>query len=428
MSLLRVEFSLLFKLAYRNLFRNRRRSLFAIVIAAAGCTALCVAVGYYRFSIYSLQELTIRNGFGGSCGFGHVQVMDQRIGEGQSATPLEYGLDSVAALQKSILSDADVDYVLPRMEVGGLITKGNITLPFKGFGVDAAKEAMLWGGMSRINPRLKLGEQLLPLKGKKGVLLGKGIAQSLHASKGDMVMLYSTTAEGAINALDAEVLGILSTGVSETDRYYMLTNLDFVQSLLHTTRISLMAVMFKNRDDIDAKVEKLTLQLGKNNAMAHLKIVEWEKDAAFYVSIRDIFNIIFSFMIVIVMALVLLSCWNIMNMTTMERIREIGTFRAIGIPLKTISLVFYLEALMIGVAGIVIGWTLHLVIAEVLNMLHIQMPPVPGMNRPYTLQVYAATWLHPIILAGIVLVMLLSSTSAFVVIRRFSIVSSLDHN
>src|SRR5258708_25596691 len=63
----------LLKLSYRNLFRNKRRSVFAIMIAASGCAALSIAIGYYSFSIYSLQELTIRNGFGGLGGFGDVQ-------------------------------------------------------------------------------------------------------------------------------------------------------------------------------------------------------------------------------------------------------------------------------------------------------------------------------------------------------------------
>src|ERR1700722_8418488 len=96
------NFAKLLKLAYRNLFRNKRRSFFAILIAASGCTALSTAIGYYSFSIYSLQELTIRNGFGGSSGSGHAQVFDKRVGEQSEERTMEFGLDSVKDLIETI--------------------------------------------------------------------------------------------------------------------------------------------------------------------------------------------------------------------------------------------------------------------------------------------------------------------------------------
>ncbi len=128
------NFVKLLKLAYRNLFRNRRRSFFAILIASSGCTALSVAIGYYSFSIYSLQELTIRNGFGGSSGSGHVQLTDKRMNEKTEQRTMEFGLDSIGELINIIKEDADVDYVLPRIEFGGLISNGDKSVPFKGFG------------------------------------------------------------------------------------------------------------------------------------------------------------------------------------------------------------------------------------------------------------------------------------------------------
>jgi putative ABC transport system permease protein len=422
------NFIKLVKLAYRNLFRNRRRSFFAILIAASGCSALSIAIGYYSFSIYSLQELTIRNGFGGSGGSGHVQVFDKRIIEQPEQRTMEFGIDNVNELINEIKKDNDVDYVLPRIEFGGLISNGDRSVPFKGFGIDAEKEMKLWAGLKAINPKLKLDEQLLPLKnGKPGIILGKAIANSLHAKVGDMMMIYSTTVDGAINATDVELLGIMSTGVSETDKYYLLTNINIAQKLINTDKISLLSVMFKNRNQFDSKLQSLQSNLEKNPSTKNLKLIPWNEQAAFYISIRDIFNIIFIFMGTIILVIVLLSCWNIMNMTTMERIREIGTLKAIGLSTKNISSIFTLEAFLIGIIGVIIGMIAQLIVSRVVNAMHIIMPPVPGMSRPYTLQVYAATWFHPLIAVGIILAITVSSFSSLIIIKRFSIVESLEH-
>lgn len=422
------NFFKLLKLAYRNLFRNQRRSFFAVLIAASGCTALSIAVGYYSFSVYSLQELTIRNGFGGSSGSGHLQLFDKRVGVLAEQHTLEFGLDSVTGLTAAIKKDPDIDYTLPRVEFGGLLSNGDRSVPFKGFGIATEKEMRLWGGLSAINPTLKLGEQLRPLgSGKQGIITGKTLANSLHAKVGDILMIYCTTVDGTINGTDAELLGVMSTGVSETDKYYLLTDINFAQRLIHSNKISLLSVMFKNRDHFDNKLQRLQQLLRKDPLYANISVIPWYERAEFYISIRDIFNIIFSFMGVIILVIVLLSCWNIMNMTTMERMREIGTLRAIGISINNISALFLLEAFITGVTGATLGMLLQLIISKIINALKIVMPPVPGMSRPYTLQVYAATWFHPLIAAGIIVAITVSGLSSFIIIKRVSIIESIEH-
>jgi putative ABC transport system permease protein len=357
-----------------------------------------------------------------------VQLLDQRAAGHQEEHAMEFGLDSVAYLEKIIKEDEDVDYVLPRIEFGGLISNGDRSVPFKGYGEDPEKEMRLWGGMSEINPKLKLGEQLLPLRtGKQGIILGKALANSLHVKVGDMMMMYGMTADGAINGIDVELLGIMSTGVSETDKYYLLTNIDIAQKIIGTHKISFLSVMFRNRKNFEEKLRMLKSRIEKNGGASNLRLLPWNEQASFYVSIRDIFNIIFGFMGTIILVIVLLSCWNIMSMTTMERIREIGTLRAIGLSTRNITGIFVLEAFLIGSIGTAIGMMVQLMLSRIVNSLHIMMPPVPGMSRPYTLQVYAGTWLHPWVALGIIAAIGISSFSSLIIIKRFSIVESLEH-
>jgi putative ABC transport system permease protein len=284
-----------------------------------------------------------------------------------------------------------------------------------------------------INPALKLGEEIAPLKNSEyGVILGRKLANSLGVKVGDPLMLYGSTVHGAVNAIDVELVGIMSTGLNETDKYYLLTHVDLVQHLVNTDKITLISVMFKNRDSLDHKVAKINTIMASTDAgggtgVNFNTVVTWESLADYYTSARDLFNMIFTFMGVIILAIVILSCWNIMNMATMERIREIGTLIAIGIKNINVTVVFLLEAFLISVIGLVLGFIAQIIISFGVNSLNIQMPPVPGMNQGYALQVYPFSPYHTFVAFMVVLAITLSSLSAFFIIRKLTIVESLEH-
>lgn len=425
------HFSKILHLAYRNLFRNKRRTLFAIFIAASGYAAMAIALGYYGFSIYGLQEMTIRNGFGGSGGTGHLQIKDNRSLESQEKYTLEFGLSDYQKMVKTIKNQPEVDYVLPRIEFGGLVTTGDKSFPFIGYGVESMHEAALRGGLSDINPSLKLGEEIKPLdKNKFGIILGKKLANALGVKIGDPLMLYGATVQGAVNAIDVELVGVMSTGLNETDKYYLLTHIDLVQRLVNTDKISLISVMFKNRDSLDYKLSKVQSILASSKGPGNnetIGVITWETLAEYYTAAKDLFNMIFTFMGIIILTIVILSCWNIMNMTTMERIREIGTLRAIGLKNTNITFIFLLEAFLISIIGLLIGIIAQVILSNIINALNIEMPPVPGMNQGYALQVYTLSPYHLFIAIAVVLAITLSSLSAFFIIRKLTIVESLEH-
>ena len=130
---------------------------------------------------------------------------------------------------------------------------------------------------------------------------------------------------------------------------------------------------------------------------------------------------------VIITAIVILSCWNISNMATMERIREIGTLRAIGIKIRYITLVFLFEGFFISLIGVTLGFFLEIGIAHIINWLLIPMPPIPGMNQGYFLQVFSVTKYHPWLAIGVIAAITFSSLSSFFTIRNMSIIESIEH-
>ncbi|MCW3465001.1 ABC transporter permease [Chitinophaga nivalis] len=418
----------LHKLGYRNLFRNRRRSFFAILIAACGFAALGIALGYYDYSIYGLQEATIRNGFSGAGGTGHAQIRDARLKEREEQYLYEFGIANAPALLDRLRNMPEIADVLPRIMFGGLISNGDKSMPFKGQGIHPDGESRLRNGMVGVDKSMKASSQLQPLnKSKAGVILGKRLARSLNAKVGDILMIYGTTVDGAINGIDVTLMDIVSTGISEVDEYYLMTTIPVVQQLVNTDKISYIAVMFKNRAHLNQQLAALAGQLKTAFPDYRFQLSDWKNDAEFYAAIRDTYTVIITFMGSIVLVIVALSCWNIMNMSTMERIREIGTLRAIGISIHKISGIFLFEALYIGLISVVVGMLLQLLVAALLNAANIMMPPIPGMNRGYILQIYSLTFYHLLIAVGVILAIAFSSLSSFLIIRKLSIIQSLEH-
>ena len=415
-------------MAFRNLFRNQRRTLFTLLIATSGFAAMSVAVGFYSYSLYGLQELTIRGGFSGSGGTGHIQIRNADFFKDSESHAMQYGIQNYQPLIKKLNSLSEVDYVMPRIEFGGLISNGEKSLPFFGYGVVPEYELALWKGFSSVNPSLVGGNEFNSLTGKHcGVILGKKLAHLLKAKKGDTLMLYGATVDGGVNAIDVELVDVIATGISEADKYYLVLNLPMAQRLINTTKISLLSVMFKDRSHLEQSVTKIKKEISENNHSGNLVIKDWLELGEYYVSVRDLFNIIFLFMGTIIIVIVMLSCWNITNMTVLERIKEIGALRAIGIKTRYITTIFMLENFLISLVGVVVGFALQFIISTGINRLLIPMPPIPGMNKGYFLQVYTYTEYHPLFALTVVIALTLSGLSAFFTIRKLSIIESLDH-
>ena len=156
-------------------------------------------------------------------------------------------------------------------------------------------------------------------------------------------------------------------------------------------------------------------------------VIPWDRLAEYYYSVRDVYNIIFSFTGIIVVAIVFLSCANTMLMATMERVREIGTLKAIGVSNFWISLMFLIEGFMIGILGIAAGLGLKYIFSVIINNSGFRMPPPPGMSSSYLLKIFPASEFLPWIALLILFSTTMSGMLTLLKIRKISIVNSLTH-
>ena len=401
-------------IAWRNVARNRRRSLITGGLVAFGFVSFALAGGFMAQSFDGLRHNAIRSGLG------HIQFADPRAFERSEETTLEFGIHQAGAALKAMQADADVDVVMPRLEFFGLVTAGGTSIPFAGIGVDPEAETR----GSDIPRAVKDGEWLKA--GGHTVVIGRGLAKLLNAKLGDNLTLLATTPDGTLNAIDATIGGIADIFIKELSERYLALPLPLAQELLTTPdTVSRISVILKEPAREAATATRLDERLKASGMKLGYRL--WSDLAVFYQQVRVLYIGIFGFMGTVLVVIVFLSTFNTTLMSVTERTREIGTLRALGARSRRIATGFVLEGALLGIASAIGGTILSLVITLILNLSEIHMPPPPGMAKGIVIHVQVIPTVY--LLATLSMIITLAIASYFPARRaaRAPIVESLAH-
>ncbi len=400
-----------FALAWKNVLRNRRRSLITIFIAALGCASVLIAGGFALYTYETLSDGSARE-------YGHLTVAHRDFFERDEETPMQFGINNSPYLSEKLRQDPRVRHILPRVSFSGLISNGDKSVIFLGTGADLNSEAEVRGPYLRtLEGSVKIPEP----GGVPYVLLGTDLARSLGAHPGTGLTLMATTVEGSINAIDVIVSGIVATGWSEVDKRLVYVDVKSAQRLLATDKVSTLSVYLSDLDQVAAVQKKMAA------ADPGLTFQPWWKQAFFYRSVKELYNRIFGLLGIIITALVLFSVVNTLAMTVVERTREIGTLRALGAYPREVVAQFVREGMLIGIAGVVAGNFLAGLATVSLPYLGLEMPPPPGRSVGYPLLISASVLIY--VVTDIVIVFL-CGTAAWFVSRNAAhkpIVEALGH-
>jgi putative ABC transport system permease protein len=322
-----------------------------------------------------LRETTINSQLG------HIQIFRQGYAEHAKREPESYLLDSETVKKvKDILEEIpEVQVVATRLNFSGLLSNGSTSIGVFGIGMEAELEAEMSSGLTIIK-----GEDLFADE-EDAVLLGEGLAHTMEVQPGEVLTLLSSTADGAINALDVTVAGIFNTYAKEYDDRAMRMNLPHTKLLLYTDEVTRVVVLLKETAFTEKTASLLTARL--KDAELEVEIKTWRDLADFYNSVKMMFGNLFGFIQIIVVVIVVLGIANTMMMTVMERTSEIGTIRALGTKKRGVMQLFLLEGLIIGVLGGLLGVFSGIGAAELISAMEIMMPPPPGASKGYPINI-----------------------------------------
>jgi len=399
---------MIIKLALRNILRNGRRSSITLAVIVFGAVALILFGGYKARTFFALRESTIRGRVG------HLQIFKKGYAKAESQKPLEYALDDAASVRKEIERDPRVKMTAAQITLMGLISNGEKSETFIATAVEPEKDKAM------NSQRVTAGTDL-PDNEADAVLVGKGLAASMHVKPGDYLTIMTTTTSGSLNAMDVRVAGIFMTGVKEFDERAVKMPIVGAQQLLNTTKIEKLLVFLQQTDDTAAVHQSIAAHV------SGIEIKEWSEIASFYHQVVGLYNGIFGFLGIVVFAIVVFSVANTILMSVFERTREIGTLMAMGTTRGRLRAMFVAEGVGIGVIGGLLGLTIGALLAMLINRGHVMLPPPPGYTVGYRLEIM----MQPAVMVTAFLVSFVTATISSIVpalkASRMKIVDALGH-
>jgi ABC-type lipoprotein release transport system permease subunit len=327
----------LLRLAWRNVWRNRRRSLINVAAMGFGLAAIMFGQSMMR----SLQGQLIEKATGSITG--HVRV--QRSDVDESKFPDKFMADPEKA-GRLLDEDPRVAVWGRRIHMTGLVSAPSASLGALICAVEPGKEKTL----TDMSSYIKEGTYLDP--NGKGIVMGRKIAGRLDVRLGEKVVIMAQAADGSMGAEAFRVVGLHQTGSESFDGQIVWVPLKAMQEMLgRHGQANQLAARVKDIDLAEAVAADIDARLPPGNVRA----ISWKKIDREIIGVQAFQNGILTVVLVIVFMIVALGILNTQLMSLFERVREFGVLMAIGARPRWIVRLILAESLVLGLVGTTLG-------------------------------------------------------------------------
>ncbi|MEO1588420.1 MAG: ABC transporter permease, partial [Bacteroidota bacterium] len=329
---------MLIKLAWRNLWRNRRRTF--ITMAAVSLAA------FLSITMMSLQNGVYENMINNTVGrfTGYVQVHQKGYFDDQT---LDNSMQQNAEVEAAILAHPDIDLVIPRLESFALASSGDLSKGAGVVGIDPALEE----SFSEISRKVVEGD--LFQKGEISALIGKDLGRQLQLGVGDTIVLIGQGYRGATAAGKYVVSGLLDFNSPDLNsRIVYLPLLEAQEMYGAYDLITTYALQLGRSDQGDRVVQDLeTLLVDKGEYEA----LTWETmmpDMVQFIQADKGGNVLIMGILYLIVGF---GIFGTVLMMTAERQYEFGIMVAIGMKKDKLSRTIVIETILISLLGVLMG-------------------------------------------------------------------------
>ena len=345
----------LFKMAYRDLGRNRRRSFFSALALGMGLTLLMLMAGVLSWELINGMDLSIK------LNSGDLQVRANTYNETKTSlawTDLIANPDQVAA---QIAALPAVSVATPRLFASGIVSTGDETMGVRILGVDPASAAN-----APYRDGLVSG-QYLTADDNTGVYIGQTLADKMGLKSGDQVVMLINTSNGDVQQQNFTIRGIYTTHTPSYDQVTVLMPIAKAQAITSTgNHASTIFVLLKDIQQTHPVAAALQ--------STQYTVTTYEQMNTLLVQFNQYADGLLYALYLIVLAIISTVIVNTLVMSVFERTREIGILAAIGMKSGTIRSMFFIESFLLAVGGIAIGMVLGVLVDTLVGNIGIQIP------------------------------------------------------
>jgi len=339
------KYKVLLMLAWRNLWRHRKRTIITLSSIAIGFGLAVLSIGIGDGSHNSLVRNAIK------LGEGHITIQPR----GYIEAPANHKyLDNGLALGKKLASLNIPAYIEPRISLQVLASTASNS-------VGAALEGLSSSNDPRVEmlkPKLIKGNWIKP-DDDRGIVIGEGMARKLKAKVGSKVVLMAGKKGGESQAQLGRVRGIFNSQISEMDDFLILSSLEFSQRFLvgegadiNKQPVTRFAIFLNDPDELDEWKEKIKSKIDTEQVIT-LNWQEMMPQLVQFIAIDNAGNYVF---LILILIMVVFGVLNTVLMSVLERTREFGLLRALGLSRRNLILLVFCESFLMGLLAIVAGW------------------------------------------------------------------------
>jgi ABC-type lipoprotein release transport system permease subunit len=330
--------TLYLRLAWRNIWRHRRRTL--IIVGAMGL-ALAMMMMYdglvdgFNNAIYG-NAIRVMGG--------NIQIHSAGYRAKVDSNPLIPLADDRAVVEAA-LQHPEVIAATRRIQTGGLLTNREGAFSLSIVGIEPEAEASI----SLVAENIVAG-RWLTAEDADSILIGRGLAEVMDVAVGDRVTMVGSDVHKQNRQRTMTVVGIYDLGMPVLEKSTIYVSLLEAQTLFGLREQS---------TEIQITLNDIGREAGVVAALAPMlpgyEVDSWDKsypELATAISSKNVVMDIFS---VIIQAIAGIGVLNLLLMAVFERTREIGLLGAMGLKPRQIASLFILEGVLIGVAGVLAG-------------------------------------------------------------------------
>lgn len=408
-------------LALRNLLRNARRSITTIAAVALGYAAVNILAGFTAYMFTSIEDAHIYEQING-----HVQIWrkDARGYGGTDPGAYLIAKEDFAAIKDFAAQDARVELAAGMLEVKGNLDYNGLPGFFVGQAMVPAEKDAIHQRSTALRSADGSTYEGKPFTADTpdGISVTPGMAESLGLQIDSDVVLMAASISGQMNAVDARVLQIEDTASEALNNRYLFMPLELAQSLYDTEGVSCVRLLLKKNEDTDAVVAEMRERFPDSE----WEVIPWYEVSKLYLRTKRMFDIIFGLVFAIITTIVTMSVLNTIGMAVVERTREIGTLRALGLKRPGVVQLFGTESALLGIIGATVGLLLTLAFALSVRAIEPTWePPVTAREIVWEIRILPAT-----LASTFVVLVLFTALAAIAPARRAAkqgIVDSLGH-
>jgi ABC-type lipoprotein release transport system permease subunit len=326
----------LYKMAWRDLGRNRRRTFFSMLALAFGVALLVFMASFIAGEMRGALQSAI------NLQSGHLQVRAASYDEDKTSLKWEDLIENPDALAAQIAARSEVQVATPRLYATGIIAAGDTSTGVRVTGIDpdSAASKPFRDGM--------VSGDYLTADDREGLLMGQPLANKLKLVPGDTISLLVNTSNGDVDQQTFTIRGLFSTKTPGYDDNTIFLPLSKAQAIARAeNHASVIFILLKDQDQTDAMAA--ALQAPGYQVKTYLQLNALLSDFEQY---ANAMMYVFYLIVLGITATVII---NTLIMSVFERTREIGILAAMGMKGRRIMAMFFAESSLLAVGGIAMG-------------------------------------------------------------------------